>query len=436
MEISKEHATPEEDICSPQNISTAWSLSPDPGPSSDSELSFCLDNLHCQEGSTPRRRLQLTPELLTPSPNQNREVSQEMTTPTGSDKTKDEGEIDKREGERSGSQRCSDLKMGQNAQKVQGTSEEKDREANKENKRLRVKLSSRFAGSTALRGLARRGKGQRQSPEGSRDHAGEPWTEVAALLPGQWTQSRHRPHPLDIPDLVAEDKNLIGDYSKPHLFPVERGEHLDLRYISAHTVASLLKGKYKSAVASYLIIDCRYPYEFKGGHIKGAVNFHSEAQLQEALFQDTVMFQRSPRTTSPSSPPTAASRPDTSSPSQGGAFQGQIRQGSTSESGSPPGGPSPRKLIVFHCEFSTERGPRLYRNLRKLDRSLNVYPLLFYPELYVLDGGYKEFYSQFPGLCDPSSYVPMLHRDYREQLQRFRRKRRSRATQHRKKQLF
>ncbi|XP_061088382.1 cell division cycle 25 homolog d isoform X1 [Conger conger] len=433
MEISQIHASPEADICSPQNISTAWSLSPDPGPSSDSELSFYLDNLHCQEGCTPRRKLLLTPELLTPSPNQNREVSQEMTTPTGSDKTTAEGEVGKRKG--SGSQRGSDPKMDQNAWKVQGTSEDRDRDANKENKRLRVKLSSRFAGSTALQGLAR-GRGQRQSPEASRDPGKERWTELATLLPGQWAQSRHRLHPLDIPDSVDEDTNLIGDYSKPHLFPVERGEHLDLQYISAQTVASLLSENYQGVVESYLIIDCRYPYEFKGGHIKGAVNFHSEMQLQEALFQDTVIFQKSPRTMSPSSLSTAASLSDAGSPSQWGAFQEQISQGSTSESGSSPDGPSPRKLIVFHCEFSTERGPRLYRNLRKLDRSLNVYPQLFYPELYVLEGGYKEFFSQFPGLCEPSGYVPMLHRDFREQLCRFRRKRRSRAMQHRKKQLF
>ncbi|XP_064176919.1 cell division cycle 25 homolog d isoform X2 [Anguilla rostrata] len=428
MEVSQEHADLEADICSPQNISTTWSLSPDPGPSSDSELSFCLDNLHCQD-STPQRRLQLTPELLTPSPIQNKGVSQEMTTPT--DKTIAECEVAKRKGERSGSQRCSDPKMGQNTRKSQGT-----REANKENKRLRVTLSSRFAGSTALQGLTRSGRGQRQSPEASWDPVEERWTELATLFPGQWTQSRHQPHPLDIPNSVAEDKNLIGDYSKPHLFPVKRGGHLDLQYISSQTVASLVNGKYKSVVSSYLIIDCRYPYEFKGGHIRGAINLHSEVQLQEALFQDTVMFQKPPRTMSPSSPPTAAPLPDTGLPSQGGTFQGQTPQRGTLESGSPPGGPLPRKLIVFHCEYSTERGPRLYRNLRKLDRGLNVYPQLFYPELYVLDGGYKEFYSQFPGLCEPSGYVPMLHRDFREQLYRFRRKRRSRTIQHRKKQLF
>ncbi|KAJ8404902.1 hypothetical protein AAFF_G00332890 [Aldrovandia affinis] len=397
-------------------------------PSSDSELSFYLGNLHCQEGSTPRRRLQLTPELLTPSPIQNREVSNEMTTPT--DEIKVESESGKRKSVRSVLQRCSAPKLRQNSGKVQGTNEDKCREANKENKRLRVKLSSRFAGSTAPHSPARRGRGQSWSPEDSR-HPGEVgWTELAALLPGQWTKSNHRPHPLDIPDSAAEDRNLIGDYSKPHLLPVERGEHQDLQCISAQTVASLLKGKYRSAVEGFVIIDCRYPYEYQGGHIKGAVNFHSEAQLQEALFQDSVTSQMSPRTTSPSNPL------DTCSPAQGGDSQEQISPGSTSESRSPSSGPLPRKLIVFHCEFSTERGPRLYRYLRELDRSLSVYPQLLYPELYILGGGYKEFYSQFPGLCDPSGYIPMLHRDFKEQLRRFRRKRRSHAVRLRKKRLF
>ena len=56
---------------------------------------------------------------------------------------------------------------------------------------------------------------------------------------------------------------------------------------------------------------------------------------------------------------------------------------------------SKRVVIIFHCEFSSERGPKLSRFLRKLDRDANkeCYPNLFYPELYLLDGGYKVFYE-------------------------------------------
>ena len=36
--------------------------------------------------------------------------------------------------------------------------------------------------------------------------------------------------------------------------------------------------------------------------------------------------------------------------------------------------------------------------MRELDRKKNgmAFPKLYYPELYLLDGGYKAFYEQFP----------------------------------------
>lgn len=37
----------------------------------------------------------------------------------------------------------------------------------------------------------------------------------------------------------------------------------------------------------------------------------------------------------------------------------------------------------------------MYRALRDIDRRLHIdfYPQLFYNEIYLLEGGYKEFYS-------------------------------------------
>lgn len=59
--------------------------------------------------------------------------------------------------------------------------------------------------------------------------------------------------------------------------------------------------------------------------------------------------------------------------------------------GTPP-------ILIFHCEFSQQRGPRVLRTLRNLDRKLNMdrYPGLFYPYIYVLEGGYHKFHSEFP----------------------------------------
>lgn len=57
--------------------------------------------------------------------------------------------------------------------------------------------------------------------------------------------------------------------------------------------------------------------------------------------------------------------------------------------------PTKRVVLIFHCEFSSERGPKMSRFLRKSDRQDNrdCYPNLHYPELYLLDGGYKVYYE-------------------------------------------
>lgn len=48
-------------------------------------------------------------------------------------------------------------------------------------------------------------------------------------------------------------------------------------------------------------------------------------------------------------------------------------------------------LLVIHCEFSSHRGPLLASHLRNCDRIINQdhYPKLFYPDILILDGGYK-----------------------------------------------
>jgi len=60
-----------------------------------------------------------------------------------------------------------------------------------------------------------------------------------------------------------------------------------------------------------------------------------------------------------------------------------------------PSSPNKRIVLIFHCEFSSERGPKLSRFLRSQDRTLNkeCYPHLHYPEIYLLEGGYKVFYE-------------------------------------------
>jgi hypothetical protein len=74
----------------------------------------------------------------------------------------------------------------------------------------------------------------------------------------------------------------------------------------------------------------------------------------------------------------------------------------------PPSGVQEAPVFVFYCEFSQKRGPRMNRAVRSFDRRLNDYPKLHYPEMYLLEGGYREFYKNFSDLCVPMGYMPML----------------------------
>lgn len=62
-----------------------------------------------------------------------------------------------------------------------------------------------------------------------------------------------------------------------------------------------------------------------------------------------------------------------------------------------------KTIIIFHCEFSKKRGPETAKELRKADRATNTrsYPALHYPEVYILEGGYCEFFKKQPvsALC-------------------------------------
>ena len=60
--------------------------------------------------------------------------------------------------------------------------------------------------------------------------------------------------------------------------------------------------------------------------------------------------------------------------------------------------------------------------MRQCDRSNHAdsYPALSYPELYVLEGGYKAFYEQQSSLCSPRDYVPMSQPGCELQLRQYR----------------
>uniref|UniRef100_G1RCB6 M-phase inducer phosphatase n=1 Tax=Nomascus leucogenys TaxID=61853 RepID=G1RCB6_NOMLE len=182
---------------------------------------------------------------------------------------------------------------------------------------------------------------------------------------------------INITQMLEEDSNqghLIGDFSKVCALPTVSGKHQDLKYVNPETVAALLSGKFQGLIEKFYVIDCRYPYEYLGGHIQGALNLYSQEELFNFFLKKPIV----------------------------------------------PLDTQKRIIIVFHCEFSSERGPRMCRSLREEDRSLNQYPALYYPELYILKGGYRDFFPEYMELCEPQSYCPMHHQDHKTELLRCR----------------
>lgn len=203
-------------------------------------------------------------------------------------------------------------------------------------------------------------------------------------------------------EIDSQVSNLIGDRTRSHILPaIVSKKHQDLCCISPQTLVSVLDGEYQDQIKEVIIIDSRYPYEYEGGHITHALNIYTKERLYDEMF-----IKRSHKNTTNMNNSTMDM--DTSVDSD---------QSHNSK----------RTIIIFHCEFSSERGPSLLRFLRNSDRTLNenCYPNLFYPELYLLEGGYKVFYEGFKNYCDPQTYKPMLHAEHSFDYKHFRAKAKS-----------
>ena len=130
--------------------------------------------------------------------------------------------------------------------------------------------------------------------------------------------SANEAHVMRAVQISCSDPSLIGDFSKSYALPLVQGKHQDLKSISVDVLAQVIEGDYKDLIEQCIVVDCRYPYEYNGGHIKGAKNIYSqEAILQEFLRNKSEL-------------PTISQNTEK------------------------------RQILVFHCEFSSERGPTLY----------------------------------------------------------------------------
>jgi len=146
-----------------------------------------------------------------------------------------------------------------------------------------------------------------------------------------------------IPDAMMDCKGVDEG-----ILPVKKKqlEGFSLKLVSIDVVAELLLGKYHQKLDQYFIVDCRFDYEFNGGHIRNAVHLGSRQSI-EHFYQEANKIVGAKKV-----------------------------------------------AIIFHCEFSKNRGPRSCRYFREIDRSSNKYPNLIFPELCIMDGGYKFFFYE------------------------------------------
>ncbi|KAJ2677682.1 m-phase inducer phosphatase [Coemansia spiralis] len=144
-----------------------------------------------------------------------------------------------------------------------------------------------------------------------------------------------------------------------HLLPCSAAPTDPIMRIEAQTASELFAGQFDDLYDEKIVVDCRFPYEYEGGHIAGAVN----APTPEALEKLLLDRPRSDR----------------------------------------------RVVVVLHCEYSIQRAPSMASHLRRRDREVNMhrYPYLHYPEIYVLKGGYRHFFGTHRLQCEPQSYVEM-----------------------------
>ena len=59
--------------------------------------------------------------------------------------------------------------------------------------------------------------------------------------------------------------------------------------ITGDTLVSIIMGKYSSHFTNYFIIDCRFSYEYEGGHIKNAINCNDPRILSSSILRKFAM---------------------------------------------------------------------------------------------------------------------------------------------------
>ena len=95
----------------------------------------------------------------------------------------------------------------------------------------------------------------------------------------------------------------------------------------------LLSGTFDEQIDKFIVIDCRFDYEYAGGHIEGAINLPTSAAVEEFFLNY------------------GADHPLYASPEE---IPLPTKSGEADEAGNVK-----KTIVVFHCEFSAKRAPTL-----------------------------------------------------------------------------
>ena len=134
----------------------------------------------------------------------------------------------------------------------------------------------------------------------------------------------------EAPVPLNEERNFIySDNGEPSLLQYHESSNTDYglqNAITAQNLACLLNAKQNNTVnaPNFLIVDCRYEKEYQAGHISSAININNDPNLLNEIF-----FAKSEN------------------------IKQLLAQ---------------KTAIIFHCEFSEQRGPTMYSILRNIDR--------------------------------------------------------------------
>ena len=120
-------------------------------------------------------------------------------------------------------------------------------------------------------------------------------------------------------DVVPENELPPMSWDHPYVPRLPMVDETDRKHISINTVSASTVHDLLVGMEECLVIDCRFPYEYEGGHVQGAINVNTPDQLYQMFFRDPVKTRKIVRSRIP---------------------------------------------IIFYCEFSTHRGPQMYRLMR------------------------------------------------------------------------